>query len=164
MHTCAHYSRARTEQWWIESHRPPMCSFPGSSQWCRSSEGSKATTGSQQHPSLWSWDLQPPPLPARPAFSGLRRIESYVLQLDSFFIYLPLMEYPRLYSLPKARYFYVLSRLICCSWYHDFTSNSPKRLNNIWSLCTWTVSWYILLLTVTFAAVDTLCIHFTRIL
>lgn len=62
-HVYTHYSRARcrTEQWWIGSHRPLVCSFSESSRWLRSSQGSKATPGSQRYPSLWSRDLTPPP-------------------------------------------------------------------------------------------------------
>lgn len=127
-------SWCRTEQWWIGSHRPLVCSFPASSRWLRSSQGSKATTGSQQHPSLWSRDLHSSP-------SEWRRIESCTLVFDSVFIYLSLMEDALLYSLPEARYVFVIWFLIC----YVITMISHQiliRLNITWLLQGWTLSWF----------------------
>lgn len=114
--TCWHtlqqdWSRCRIKQWWIESHRPLVCSFSESSRWFRSSQGSKAATGSQQHPSLWSKDLHPP-------LHGWRHIQSYVLLFDRCFIHLLLVEDALMYSLPKARYLcHFNSDLVLMLWW-----------------------------------------------
>lgn len=70
-----------------------------------------------------------------------RQTGSCVLLFGSLFIYFSALEIALLYSLPEARYFSVISFLICCSFYHnDLTSNSPQRLNSL--LQSWTPSWF----------------------
>lgn len=88
-----------------------------SSRWLRSSQGSKATTGSQQHPSLWCWDLHPPF-----CLSRRRQTESCLLLSDSFFAYLSLMENALLRSFAWRQtvpcHFHSFVLLFCCPWFH----------------------------------------------
>lgn len=106
-------ARCRTEQWWIGSHRPLVCSFPESSRWLRSSQGSKATTGSQQHPSLWNRDLR------QPFVSGWRQIESVYLSLTASSLTFLWWKMNSCTLCLRQDISLSVSVLICCRWCDD---------------------------------------------